>query len=323
MSIAFAGDASRVGTAAGTQVLVPVGARDLAMNGADIANSGGLAATYWNPAGLTKVSGGAGLVSNMSYFNDIGVNHLGAGFGFGQGTVAFSVKTIDFGDVLVTTRDNMDGTDNYFSPTFATVGLTYARSLIDRAQVGITAKVVYESLPRASAAAVVFDAGVQYQNIADINGLNLGLVIKNIGQNLQYEGSALLGQATDDGASYRDYRSIVASEDQLPSVYEVGLSYTMPLGLTLASTYSSHNFDYDELRLGGEFALGGMLFLRGGTTMVQAGDDEVNDEDVLYSTTFGGGIKYNLFGLNTTIDVTYRTQQYFDGNMMWSIGVDF
>ncbi|NOY60432.1 MAG: hypothetical protein GXO75_16090 [Calditrichaeota bacterium] len=48
----YAGDADRIGTAAGTQVLVPVGARDLAMAGSDIVFTTGVDAIYWNPAGF-------------------------------------------------------------------------------------------------------------------------------------------------------------------------------------------------------------------------------------------------------------------------------
>ena len=51
----YAGDGSRIGTAAGVQVQVPVGARDLAMGGSDIAYTKGLSAMYWNPAGLAHI----------------------------------------------------------------------------------------------------------------------------------------------------------------------------------------------------------------------------------------------------------------------------
>ncbi len=50
----YAGDASRIGTAAGTQVLIPVGGRDLGMGGSDLATTSGLDAIYWNPAGLIE-----------------------------------------------------------------------------------------------------------------------------------------------------------------------------------------------------------------------------------------------------------------------------
>jgi len=39
LSPIYGGDADRVGTSSGTQVLIPVGARDLAMGGANLAST--------------------------------------------------------------------------------------------------------------------------------------------------------------------------------------------------------------------------------------------------------------------------------------------
>jgi len=324
VSFSFAGDETRVGTSGGNQVLVPVGARDLALSGSDLVFSSGVSSIHWNPAGLARMEGGGAVVSNMTYFTDMGVNFFAAGFTGGFGAMAISAKTIDFGDIPVTTVQQMDGTGAMFTPTFATIAFSYAKSLIDKASVGVNAKLVYESIPRANATALVFDVGVQYEDFADIKGLGIGLVIKNIGQDLKYGGSALLLQATDAGNTFRDFRGIEAAEDQLPSVYEVGMTYKTPLGLSIGTVFSSQNYDYDQLRFGGEFALADMIFLRGGMTMALAsGDATIDDEDELFSQTFGAGLKYNLFGMNTFVDFTYRAQQYFDGNMMWSFGVEF
>ena len=64
-----------------------------------------------------------------------------------------------------------------------------------------------------------------------------------------------------------------------------------------------------------------MLYLRGGllTGLV----DEVSKDDVLYSMSFGAGIKYKLMGMNLTLDYTYRAQELFDGNQLFSLGVQY
>lgn len=56
LGVVFAGDEARLGTTAGAQVSVPVGARDFAMAGADLVYTSGVDAVFlescfhsWNP----------------------------------------------------------------------------------------------------------------------------------------------------------------------------------------------------------------------------------------------------------------------------------
>ncbi|SVE41984.1 uncharacterized protein METZ01_LOCUS494838, partial [marine metagenome] len=80
---------NRAGTAAATELLIPVGARDMAMGGASVATTSGLAALHWNPAGLSRGGSDAELmVSTMSYLADIRVNYVAASADFGVGTLA-------------------------------------------------------------------------------------------------------------------------------------------------------------------------------------------------------------------------------------------
>ena len=65
-----------------------------------------------------------------------------------------------------------------------------------RAFFGITGKLVYESIPRASASALALDVGVQYTGLNDVEGLGLALALTNIGTDMHYEGSGLTSQAT-------------------------------------------------------------------------------------------------------------------------------
>ena len=51
-AVLIAGDESRIGTSGGNQVLVPVGARGIALAGSERVYSSGLESIYWNPADL-------------------------------------------------------------------------------------------------------------------------------------------------------------------------------------------------------------------------------------------------------------------------------
>ena len=135
-----AGGPERAGTAAAPELLIPVGARDMALGGATVASSAGIGALHWNPAGLARGRDEAQLLfSTMSYVADIRVNYVAVSGHFGQlGSLALSVKALDFGDIPITTASQPDGTGATYSPTFLTTGVTWARPLSDRITQGGT-----------------------------------------------------------------------------------------------------------------------------------------------------------------------------------------
>mgnify|MGYP001280268856 CR=1 FL=1 len=51
----FAGTGKSVGTAGGTELLIPTGAKGIALNGANGANVSGVDAIYYNPAGISNL----------------------------------------------------------------------------------------------------------------------------------------------------------------------------------------------------------------------------------------------------------------------------
>lgn len=312
----YAGDADRVGTAGGTQLQVPVGGRNFAMAGADIATASSVDAIYWNPAGLGEMSArAAGLFSTRNIIADINMNYFAAGFNAGKlGVIGLSVKTFDFGDIPVTTTEDMDGTGATYSPTFSTFGLSYARHITDRINVGITTKLIYESIPRASASAFAVDLGIQYLNLVQISGLNMGLVIRNVGTNMRYEGSAMITEAKDADETYEAFRYRQTSSDQLPSAMEMGLSYVMSLGfgrLTVSSAFQYNNFENDQVKLGVEFGIANMLYVRGGYALTMTDPDNEELGANVYGLAFGGGIKYPIMGMNAIFSYTYKPVEYF------------
>ena len=321
--VVFGGDESRIGTSGGNQVLVPVGARGIAMAGSERVFSGGLEAVYWNPAGLARTKSTSVLATNMEMFGDVGVNYFGVASPIGDiGSIGVTVKSIDMGDIPVTTVQDMDGEGGgTFKPTLSTFGLSYANAFSDRAFFGITGKLVYESIPRASASALALDIGVQYTGFADVEGLGLALALTNIGTDMHYKGSGLTSQATgEDGI--QDFYNAEASYDKLPSTYNMSLSYSFS-GAILGATYTSHNFSYDELNIGVEYTLMDMIYLRAGVVNAMLEDESKNDGEVLFSANFGAGLKYALYGVNLIVDYTYRGTDTFDPSNILSLGLQF
>jgi len=323
-SLLFPGDASRIGTTAGVQVQVPVGGRTFGMSGADIANTSSVDAIYWNPAGLGNIeASGAGFFSSSKIIADINVNYFSVALSAGKiGNIGISLKSFDFGDIPITTVEDMDGDGGAtYSPTFSTIGLSYARHLSDKINVGITGKVIYESIPRAEATSLAFDVGIQYQNLMDIENLAIGLVVQNVGQNMEYGGSGLLTEA-NEGDTFDNFFGRSASSDQLPTSLKMGMSYKV--GPVLAAvSYLANNNQRDELLLGGEFNLANILYLRGGYSYAIEDPDNEGIGETAYSLTGGAGLRYDLGNFKLIVDYVYRPTEDLGNESIIAFGIGF
>ncbi len=320
----------RTGTAAATELLIPIGARDVAMGGSALAVTSGAEAIYWNPAGLSAMPYSAeGMVSSMSYLGDIDVSWAAVAMKFeGFGTMGFSIKSLDFGQIPMTTTDDPDNTfGRTFSPTYLTVGLTYSKALTDAIAAGFNMKVVTERIDRVSATGFAFDLGIQYSRLLGIQGFNLGVAVKNIGPGMQFDGPGLYREALPlEGLRPQQKLKSEAAEFELPSVVEIGMAYRASFGNNLqgmlAGSFTNNNLYLDEYRLGGEvgFTMEGLqLFGRAGMNMVPLAEDDGN----IFGPTFGFGVAYNPGGIDLILDYAYRTVEYFDANQVISVRVGF
>ena len=197
----YAGGGVRNGTGGATELLIPVGTRGIAMGGADVATATGIDALFWNPAGAADMSNSATLLfSHMNYIADIGVEYGAVSANFeGFGVVSLAIKSLAIGNIPVTTVDQPDGTGQTFKPQMMVAGATYSRMLTDRISIGITANYISETLDQVSTTGFAFNAGVMYKDLGDINGLDFGIVMKNIGPQMQYGGPGMLVTASPQG----------------------------------------------------------------------------------------------------------------------------
>ncbi|MGB5895418.1 MAG: PorV/PorQ family protein, partial [Ignavibacteriaceae bacterium] len=188
---AFAGGGKRTGTAGASELLIPVGPRGIAMGESNLVAATGIEALYWNPAGVASMTNNADvLFSHMSYIADIGIEYGAVAANFeGFGAVAFSIKSLDVGNIDVTTTINPDGTGETFSPTMLIAGLSYSRMVTEAISVGITGNFISERMADVSASGFAIDFGVIYRNLGDINGLSIAVVLKNLGTEMKFEGS--------------------------------------------------------------------------------------------------------------------------------------
>ncbi|HEX9615472.1 MAG TPA: PorV/PorQ family protein [Bacteroidota bacterium] len=322
---AVAGSGRRAGTAGAQELLIPVGGAGMALSGSFTPTVTGVEAMYWNPAGLSLLSGSAELMfSHMNYLAAIGVEYAAAGAKMGESSVVgISVQSLDFGNIPVTTVDLPDGTGETYSPTFLTIGLTYSRMMTDKIAFGATAKLISESILRQTATGVAFDFGLQYRS--SISGLAFGVTLKNLGPTMKFGGPDLESKVqlpgTEPGSQPRAL-STLAQEFELPSTLDFGISYERQLqaNLTtrLSTTFEHHNYSYDNIKLGVEFGYQSMVFVRGGYLLSA---DTPEDEKV-YTFTVGGGVHFNMAeNLTFSLDYAFRQAEFFGDNQVFALKV--
>jgi hypothetical protein len=326
-AVALAGAGNRAGTNGASELLIPVGARYIGMGSVGIATSKGVEALYWNPAGSARMDHSASLFfSQMSYLADIGVSYGAVSVAFQDfGVMSLSLKSLAIGDIDVTTTDHPDGTGQQFRPQYFTVGLSFARQLSERVGVGLTANLISERLGEVSASGVAFNVGVIYDNLAAVDGLSAGIVVKNIGPSMRFGGSGLLVQASVANQNRpAQFYELTAASFELPTSIEFGLGYKKSIAgahsVLVSGTFLSNNFSDDEYRVGAEYSYQDLLYLRGGWDLAQQVQDQ---REYLFGPSFGVGVHTSLGSIDVSFDYAYRGMKVFDANQVFSIVLGF
>lgn len=318
----FAGNPSKRGTAGAQELLLSVGGRGTALSGSAVSLSSGLDAIHWNPAGLAGGflnSNVEALFSKTDYIEDVGINYAGLGVNVADfGVLAFTLKSLSFGNIPITTEDFPDGTGDTYSPSMITLSATYSNQLTDRISIGITTKYISETIQRTSANGFAVDAGVIYRvvNEGNYNGLKFGVVLKNIGPNMQFAGADLeemkIPNNSDPAAQPMPFR-YVSQSFELPSTFEMGISYDYSLQsdltVTPMVTFQNVNFGDDQFRLGGEINYANFIFARGGYSIPSNATDEAVS---VLGPSFGFGINYGMGASVLGLDYSFSSVSVFD-----------
>jgi hypothetical protein len=330
----FAGGGSRNGTGGASELIIPVGAHGIALGGSSIATEYGLNALYWNPAGVAGMTNSvAAQFSHMNYIANIGVEYGAVGINFeGFGVIAIDIKSLNIGDIPITTNDQPDGTGQNFAPQFLVAGASFARQLTDRISIGLTLHYLSETIAQVSATGFAVNAGVQYKDLGDISGLNFGLVIKNIGPQMSFGGPGLLVKASPIGSTSTpsdaflrapNFYSVNAAAFDLPSSIVIGMGYAPVIddmnSLQLSGTFENNNFSGDLYNLGAEYGFNKMFFARAGYSI----SPKNQDANYIYGFSAGAGIAYDLGGVTLKVDYAYRSVKYFDANHVFEVALGF
>jgi hypothetical protein len=232
---------------------IEVGARAAGMAGAYASAGSDIFAAHYNPASIARMLAPQVGFQYNRWFADVDQNYLAGGVRLGEaGTVAASLNWISYGDMRRTTvTSGAAGTTvGTFEARDYALGLTWARPLSDRVDIGVTTKLIGTEIDANDGVAFAADAGFRYR-VTDI--WNVGASILNAGTELKLvrDGSPLpLGFRAGTSVSFLDEALVLSAdlsgyrgEDVAVSI---GAEYTFQKLVSIRVGYDSRNDDADE-----------------------------------------------------------------------------
>ena len=158
---------------------IAVDARAVGMGEAYSAVTEDASAVYWNPAGMLKAKRSNVLFNHNEWIQDIRGEFVALSLLRKKSAWGFHLRSFNIGEIpvrVIASSEPLENTSaNYFS-----AGLSYARRLHPRIDVGATVKYLFEKIYVESATGIGFDVGLAYR--APVSGLNLGLTLQNFGK---------------------------------------------------------------------------------------------------------------------------------------------
>lgn len=321
----FGGNPQRAGQAGASELLINPWARTSGWGGANVASVRGLEGIYSNVAGLAFTKKTEIIFSNTQWLK-IGqeaVSNISA-FGFSQkigesSVLGFSVMSMGFGDIEITTTANPSGGIGTYSPSLMNMSVSYAQIFSNSIYGGVTVKVISEQISNVGASGVALDAGIQYVT-GNKDNLKFGISLKNVGPRISFTGDGLSFRGIVGDAD--DYKMTVeqrSSELELPALLNIGLSYDVNINrhrITGAGTFTSNSFQKDQYRIGGEYSYREMFMVRMGYNYekgigsISTNTTALRGPSAGFTIELPMGVNGSTFGL----DYSYRHTDPFQGS---------
>jgi hypothetical protein len=289
---------------------IGMGARQVSLGEASIASVQDVNSVFWNPAGITGISGAEASFNYTQWIGDINVLSGAVGYNWeGIGTFVLNYITIDYGNLteaLVTsTSGSVDTrTGQSFSGSDISLGLGVAKQFTDKLSIGINVKYIREDLYTYSSDLWAFDVGTIYST--GWYGVNIAMSAQNFSTQARW-----LYTKEEEQQTY-----------ELPLVYIIGVSVELLGGedLLLGGSPDKHKLalnidaihtnDYSErLHFGMEYTFFNMFSLRGGYRL--------NYEEG--NLSLGAGIHYNFDYVRFAFDYAYVDYDFLQSPHRFSI----
>lgn len=231
----------QAGTSGAQFLKLGAGARAGAMADAFAARADDAYAAYYNPAGLTQLTGSQLAGAHTAYFQGINYEVLNFAVPFGRQAessshaLAFGIYNLSVADIERRASDTTDPIGT-FGASDGAYAVSYAYSPDRKLSVGLTGKYITQSLDGYRASAMAADAGVLYQlNPKGRRPVSVAAVVKNIGTRSGY---------------------VAGQSDPLPSAVTLGLAVSpLPKRLSLELDATKYRDTNAFLSAGGEYTV--------------------------------------------------------------------
>lgn len=326
ITVSAAQDFSKVGTSVGQFLKIPIGAKAISMGGAYSAILDDASSIYWNPSGIASREQSLSVyVTHNRWIADLDHNFFGMILALDENSaLGLHFISLSSGDIERTTIENPKGTGTYFDATDLSIGISYARYLVDNISVGGTAKYIQQRIWNSKATAIAFDLGILLHT--GFKGLTLGFSFQNFGPELEMDGSDLIRTVDQDPNS--SINPPVEAKLETES-YNLPVNYRVSIAMPIIGDNSLLEFDSSELLLaiegrhfnenfetysfGMEYGFMKVLYFRTGYTLN-------TDEEGL---TLGVGVKIPTFVSEVGFDYAYSEFGVFDAVHTFSLILDF
>ena len=186
---------SQAGTGVYQFLDLPVSSRLAALGSANVSlRDNDINFAFANPALLTSETNNMIGLNMANYLADIQFGSAVYGRNFGdKNYFSIGIQYVDYGKFKYTTELNDQTGDTYFTAKDMALNIMYARPLTNRITVGATLKPVYSALETYTSFGLAMDAGVSYNDSANL--FSAGLVLRNMGTQLK-------GYYSDEGVQH-------------------------------------------------------------------------------------------------------------------------
>ena len=308
---------SNVGTIGWQFLKLHTNARSAAMGGVSSPlGEGNANSAFLNPASLADVTDIDVAFNYMNWVADIGYNSVSAVRNFGSyGIIGINMIYVDYGEEVRTEyQETVTVTDVIYTPVLdglgmvsasdMAVGLSYAKQITEKLQVGGTIQYLRERIDDAKTSTWA---------------INIGTVFYTGFRTLRV---SMLGQNFGPDAEFREFENRIQTVPfsiKLPSQFNLGLAMDViesssdnPHRLLVAVDYIVPNDGRKKVNLGTEYEFMDLFLLRAGYRFNY-------DEEGL---TLGAGLKYTGGGMRFNIDYAFIDTGIFDNVHMFTIGLN-